>query len=57
MNSVGAKMPQLNMNKIKHRIKRNLSSEEALKDIVKIDWTDEILSGKKKVCITKENII
>ena len=29
------------------------STEEALKDIVPIQWSEEILSGKKQVTITK----
>lgn len=29
-----------------------ISSEEALKDVVPIDWGDEVLRGEKKVTIT-----
>lgn len=32
----------------KHKI---ISSEEALKDVVPINWSNDVLSGKKKVII------
>lgn len=28
-----------------------VSSEEALKDVTPIDWSDDVLSGKKKIII------
>ena len=45
-------MVKLNMEKINSRITKIVSSEEALRDVVPIDWSDEVLSGKKKVTIT-----
>ena len=32
---------------------RIISSEEALKDVVPIDWGSEVLEGKKKVLVTE----
>lgn len=32
---------------------RIVSSEEALKDVVPIDWGSEVLEGKKKVLVTE----
>ena len=46
---------KLDFNKINSRIVGNISSEEALKDINPIQWSEEVLSGRKKVIITKEN--
>lgn len=31
----------------------NISTEEALKDIIPIQWFEEVLNGNKKVTITK----
>lgn len=44
---------RLDFNKIKNITNENISSEEALKDIVPIQWSEDILSGKKKVIIKK----
>lgn len=44
---------RLDFNKIKNITNKNISSEEALKDIVPIQWSEDILSGKKKVIIKK----
>lgn len=30
-----------------------ISSEKALKDVIPIDWSEDVLSGKKKVILTK----
>lgn len=57
-NDMGANALQyrkLDFNKINSRIVGNISSEEALKDINPIQWSEEVLSGRKKVIITKEN--
>lgn len=32
---------------------RIISSEEALKDVIPIDWGSEVLDGKKKVLVTE----
>lgn len=39
----------LNLNKLKDRNSVTLSSKEALKDIILINWSNEVLTGKKKV--------
>ena len=38
---------------IRKRIVGNISTEEALKDIIPISWSEEVLNGSKKVTITK----
>lgn len=43
----------LNISKIKWYTPNIISSEEALKDVVPIPWSEEVLSGKKKVEIKK----
>lgn len=44
---------RLDLNKINKRVKKTISSEEALKDIEPIKWSKDILLGKKKVIIKK----
>lgn len=46
---------KLDFSKIDGRITGTISSEEALKDVSPIKWSEDVLSGKKKVVITKEN--
>ncbi|AGY78002.1 hypothetical protein [Clostridium autoethanogenum] len=41
----------LNLNKLKNRDFISLSSKEALKEVVPIDWSEEVLTGKKKVIV------
>lgn len=41
----------LNLNILKSKKSRIISSEEALKDIIPIEWSDEVLEGKEKVII------
>lgn len=44
---------KLDFNKIAHRCTKTISSTEALKDVTPIAWSKEVLSGEKKVIITK----
>ncbi|MCL1950434.1 MAG: hypothetical protein FWF59_11950 [Turicibacter sp.] len=37
---------------LKTREVRFISTEEALKDVTPIDWSEEVLSGKAKIIIT-----
>ncbi|RMD02724.1 hypothetical protein D9O40_05335 [Clostridium autoethanogenum] len=41
----------LNLNKLKNRDFISLSSKEALKEVIPIDWSEEVLTGKKKVIV------
>ncbi len=41
----------LNMNKIKEKQNVFISSKEALKDVTPINWSNEVLSGKKKILV------
>ena len=44
---------RLDLEKLKSRITKVISSEEALKDVEPMEWPEEVLSGKKKVIITR----
>lgn len=44
---------RLDMEKLKSRITKTISLEEALKDVEPMEWPEEVLSGKKKVIITR----
>lgn len=55
MNANALQQRRLDFSKISNRIVGTLSSEEALKDITPMQWSEDVLSGKKKVLITKEN--
>lgn len=41
---------RLNMSKIKFS-DEPISTEEALKDVIPINWSDDVLTGKKKVVL------
>lgn len=45
---------RLDFSKISGRIVGNVSTEEALKDVTPIQWSEDVLNGNKKVTITKE---
>lgn len=42
---------KLNMSKLSNRRNHIISSESALKDIIPIDWSEEVRVGKKKIKI------
>lgn len=44
---------KLNLSKLAGRKHRVISSEEALKDITPINWSDDVKNGIRKVCINK----
>lgn len=44
-------MKGLDVRKIKNRENTIISSKEALKDVVPINWSKNVLSGKKKVTV------
>lgn len=44
---------KLDMNKLFSKKSTIISTKESLKDVVPIDWGNEVLSGKKKVIISK----
>ena len=45
---------RLDMSKLKNRKIGTMSSEEALKDIVPINWAEDVLNGQKKVVISRQ---
>jgi RimJ/RimL family protein N-acetyltransferase len=48
---INNKYNPLDMKILRSKESTTISSEEALKDIEPIDWSDEVLSGKKKVTL------
>lgn len=44
---------RLDLEKLKGRITKAISLEEALKDVEPMEWPEEVLYGKKKVIITR----
>ncbi len=49
-------MTELNMERINKRIKKTISMEEALKDVVPVNWSEEVLSGQRQVVVTNMQI-
>lgn len=47
-------MNGIDMNMIKSKKGRFISSEEALKDVKPIEWGEDVLAGKTKVVIMAE---
>ena len=45
---------RLDFEKISKRIVGKISSEEALAEITPIQWSEDVINGKKKVIISKE---
>ena len=45
-------MAKLNVEKLNSRIDKVISSEEALKSIVPMEWSEDILTGNKQVLVT-----
>ena len=45
-------MEKLNIDKLNSRIDKIITSEEALSEIVPIEWTKDVLNGNKKVSVT-----
>ena len=43
----------LDLDKIKSRITKTVTSAEAVKDIVPIQWSNDVLSGKKKAIVKR----
>ena len=45
---------RLDFSKISSRNTKVVSSEEALKDVTPVEWSEDILNGKRKVTIKKK---
>lgn len=50
--TIEKKYRKLDRSKLKNRKRTIISSEEALKDVVPIDWSDEVLSGVQEASFT-----
>lgn len=46
-------MKKIDMMKLKPRIGKTISTKEALKDVIPMQWDNEVLNGKKKIEIRK----
>lgn len=44
---------KLDINRLKEKLGEPISSKEALKNVVSIDWSKDVLDGKKKVIVSK----
>lgn len=44
---------RLDLEKLQSRFTEPISTEEALKDVVPMEWPEEVMSGKRKVIITR----
>ena len=43
----------LNMNVIKNKPSKNMSTKEALSDVEKINWSEDVKNGSRKVKVDK----
>lgn len=55
MNATVQKCRALDLSKLRNRKHTILSTKEALKDVTPINWSKDVISGKRKVTITKDN--
>ena len=46
-----AKYKPLDLNKLKDKKRENISSEEALKDVIPIKWRDDVVGGNNRVLL------
>ena len=46
---------RLDFSKISSRNTKVVSSEEALKDVTPVEWSEDILNGKRKVTVKKNS--
>lgn len=45
------KFKSLNLDKLKDKKSRIVSTKEALSNVTQIDWSEEVLSGQKKIIV------
>lgn len=53
MNATVQEYGYLDLSKLRTRISKTLSTEEALQDVTPINWSNDVVSGEKKVQISK----
>lgn len=55
-NTIGIKskryLRKLNITKVQSRIVKSISTEEALKDIIPFQYSQEVLTGRSKIILT-----
>lgn len=55
-NTIGIKskryLRKLNITKVQRRIVKSISTEEALKDIIPFQYSQEVLTGRRKIILT-----
>ena len=47
--------PALDMNMIKSKQRKTISSKDALQDITPIEWGDDVTAGRVKIYVTELN--
>lgn len=47
------KKRKLNFSKLSNRITKTISTKDALKDIEPIQWSADVVNGKRKITVTK----
>ena len=52
MQTVSNEYRRLDFSKIGQRITKNISTNEALKDVTPIVWSKDVLEGRRKITIT-----
>lgn len=52
MKTVVNEYKRLDFSKIGQRVTKSISTNEALKDVTPINWSDDVLNGRKKINIT-----
>lgn len=50
-------MAKLDLDKVRKRTVKTISTEEALKDIAPMEWPEEVLSGEKKVVVSNMDLV
>lgn len=53
MNATVQKYGYLDLSKLRARVSKTISTEESLQDVTPVNWSEDVLSGKKKICISK----
>ncbi len=53
MNELKKQMKPLDMEKIKKKPSKNMSSKDALSDVKKINWSSDVKNGTRKARIKK----
>lgn len=53
MNATAQECGYLNLSKLRTRVSKTISTEEALQDAAPINWSKDVLEGKKMILVSK----